>query len=380
VALIDLIPVGVLMADADGRVTAANRAWSDLSGLTASESMGEGWAAVFDPVVVDRLRVGVRRITGGAPPAHGDFELAAGAPARWSRWWISRTGVHDAPVVMAVADITEDRAQEFDLTHRASHDALTGLFTRDQFVAFVDRALRDLDRHPGHVAVLFADLDGFKAVNDHGGHRTGDQVLAAAARRMQDAVRPGDVVARVGGDEFAVLCEDLDDERSGCTVAERIRSAFIAPINVDGGAWHVGVTVGVATSEGLPDDAEGLLEAADDAMYKAKPLRHLAIPGAGNPGDLAARDDPWADHPTVDDGSRVVLEVLDGMPSKATTLRERPLDSVYQNLLDVQQRLRTEWVAQISDGRDSALADRLTEAAHLVHGAALALNGENAVW
>lgn len=134
-------------------------------------------------------------------------------------------------VVDHVEDITERKAFEAQLQHQALHDPLTGLPNRALLTDRVDRALHAAVRSRQPVAVLFLDLDRFKTVNDSYGHHAGDAVLVIAARRLEAALRPGDTVARNGGDEFVVLCDDCTVEQAVAT-AERFACAFDTPMTV----------------------------------------------------------------------------------------------------------------------------------------------------
>jgi diguanylate cyclase (GGDEF)-like protein len=158
-----------------------------------------------------------------------------------------------------------------DMAHLAGHDPLTGLANRAVFRREVRAAAEDPDG--GVVAVLFCDLDGFKAVNDSLGHDAGDELLVTVARRLAAAVRPGDVVARLGGDEFAVLMRWVGSEQEAAAVSERLVSTLADPVVVRGVRLTVGCSVGVATSAGSPPgtwDSATLLRHSDVAMYAAK--------------------------------------------------------------------------------------------------------------
>ena len=178
-------------------------------------------------------------------------------------------------------DVTERRAQEEKLAHQAMHDGLTGLPNRALFLNRLSRALGAAAREGEPVAVLFLDLDDFKAINDTLGHEAGDRLLVAFGRRVRDCLRPGDTIARLGGDEFAVLIEEAaqDAER----VASRINEAMQEPLDLDGqdGA-RVRASVGVviASQVRADDRPEDLLRAADEAMYRAK--RSRARHGVGD--------------------------------------------------------------------------------------------------
>jgi diguanylate cyclase (GGDEF)-like protein len=165
-----------------------------------------------------------------------------------------------------------------ELSRRASHDELTGLANRGVLFERVERALGALDAGRA-IAVLFIDVDDFKAVNDSLGHTVGDGVLATLAPRLRDAVRPGDSIARLGGDEFAVLLEDMAEPADAERVAERVLLALSAPMIVGGLEVSLGGSVGVAVATAQDRmTAEELLRAADLAMYAAK---RMASAGTG---------------------------------------------------------------------------------------------------
>jgi diguanylate cyclase (GGDEF)-like protein/PAS domain S-box-containing protein len=167
-------------------------------------------------------------------------------------------------------DITERREIEEQLVQQALHDRLTGLPNRALFVDRLGQALEALPRMHGALAVLFIDLDRFKVINDSLGHEAGDAVLSELARRLTAAMRPGDTVARFGGDEFVVLCEGLDHPAEAVVIAQRLHQDLSLPVSFQGSELVVTVSTGIAmtTSEGtLPSD---LLRDADAAMYRAK--------------------------------------------------------------------------------------------------------------
>jgi diguanylate cyclase (GGDEF)-like protein len=156
-----------------------------------------------------------------------------------------------------------------ELAHQALHDSLTGLPNRVLLADRLSRALARNQRYGGGVAVLFADLDRFKLVNDSRGHAAGDALLVSAAERLRGAVRSDDTVARFGGDEFVVICEDGAAGGEARMVAERISESFREPFLVAGQEVFLSVSVGVAVA--APGDSpEELLRDADAAMYRAK--------------------------------------------------------------------------------------------------------------
>ncbi len=156
------------------------------------------------------------------------------------------------------------------LAHQAHHDALTDLPNRRSFLDRLARALSATARTDRHVLVLFLDLDRFKVVNDSLGHRAGDELLRAIAARLRTAVRPGDTVARFGGDEFTMLCEDIDDEAHALRVVERVRESLQRPFALAGSELFATGSIGIALGRGRSSSPEALVEAADAAMYRAK--------------------------------------------------------------------------------------------------------------
>jgi len=171
----------------------------------------------------------------------------------------------------ALAAIAIERHElEATLAHRALHDALTGLPNRAALLERIEWALGDPRAGDRGIAVLFADLDRFKVVNDSLGHAVGDRMLEQVAQRFRSAVRPNDVVGRFGGDEFVVLCLDVPDEAAAIAVAERLHAALVVPIDLDGTQVVVTASIGIRCSSGLPVEPEALVRDADVAMYEAK--------------------------------------------------------------------------------------------------------------
>lgn len=159
----------------------------------------------------------------------------------------------------------EDTAQ-----HQALHDSLTRLPNRALFVDRLTHAIGQIDRSKKPVAVAFLDIDHFKVVNDSLGHSAGDRILTETARRLDAVLRPGDTVARFGGDEFTLLLDGVGDAAEALEIGERIREELARPITYGGAHLHTTVSIGLAVSNDYTANAESMLRDADAAMYRAK--------------------------------------------------------------------------------------------------------------
>jgi diguanylate cyclase (GGDEF)-like protein len=153
---------------------------------------------------------------------------------------------------------------------RALHDALTGLPNRTLLLEHLDQAVLRARRSGKLAAVLFADLDGFKQVNDQHGHRAGDELLVGVAKRLSETLRPGDTLARISGDEFVVLCEDLGGPEEADVIAARVGAAIAAPFVLSMAEVTTTASVGIAFSGPAEELSEQMLVDADTAMYQAK--------------------------------------------------------------------------------------------------------------
>jgi diguanylate cyclase len=180
-------------------------------------------------------------------------------------------GSSDGPlIVRAVRYAIERKRAETELAHQALHDALTGLPNRSLFIDHLQLALAQTSRSNEKLAVLFLDLDGFKTINDSLGHDVGDAVLVEVAERLRVTARAGDTVARFGGDEFTILCPELDAPLAIANLARRIGDAIARPLHVANHDYTITASIGIALSTSGVDSPAGLVRDADAAMYRAK--------------------------------------------------------------------------------------------------------------
>lgn len=186
------------------------------------------------------------------------------------------------------AGVTADERSRMNalLVHRALHDPLTGLANRTLLTNRLEQALRRGERHGGSVAVIFLDLDDFKSVNDTMGHAAGDKLLAALGERFAQRLRASDTAARIGGDEFAFVCEDLHDEEETKAIVTRLIEALDEPFQHHGRTVPIRASVGVAVTSSFTQDAERLLREADQAMYRVKHGGASASEAKGHSAEL----------------------------------------------------------------------------------------------
>ncbi len=255
--------MGIALLDRGGRTIESNAALGAMLG-----DVDGGLVAPGDPEFA-------ALVEGRQPMYHREGHLTrADGSSMWTETTISPVEVPQPESVAAIAmvqDITERKAVDERLRHAATHDALTALPNRAEFIRALNETL-DSDGASGAYAVLFIDLDDFKLVNDSLGHITGDRVLAVSARRIRSASPAGSVVARFHGDEFVLLLRGCGDASTPRAVAERIQAALRAPIPVDGSPVFVNSSVGIVLGRPSYVDAEDILRDADAAMYHAKSL------------------------------------------------------------------------------------------------------------
>jgi diguanylate cyclase (GGDEF)-like protein len=219
---------------------------------------------------IDQLREDAPELPIIVLTGRDDLDLAIHALQRGAQDYLLKGKIDSGLLTRAVRYAVERKHAEVALAYQAMHDSVTGLPNRTLFLDRLGHALAGGKRKPSPIGVLFIDLDRFKIVNDSLGHAAGDVVLTTIAQRLTSVLRPGDTVARFGGDEFTALCQDLEFPRECVHIAERLLNVISEPIDLDGAEIVLTASIGIAISENPDDAPETMIRNADAAMYRAK--------------------------------------------------------------------------------------------------------------
>jgi diguanylate cyclase (GGDEF)-like protein/PAS domain S-box-containing protein len=263
----------ILVIAHDGLIEYASPGFEATFGAPASSVIGLPALdlAHNDDLAAARIMQGIE----DRPGLVNRVQLRLSVPGGAWKWFDAGvTNLRDDPAVRGVVvnlrDITERRRFEEQLRHQAFHDALTHLPNRRAFVERVDRSLARAVRAGERIAVMFIDVDRFKLFNDNLGHEVGDQLLMEVAQRLEGCVRPNDMVARFGGDEFTLLLDQLSSVDDATHTAERILEELRLPVIAGGRELSVTTSIGIAVSGTTQSYGGDLLREADIAMYLAK--------------------------------------------------------------------------------------------------------------
>lgn len=280
--------VGMVILDVEGRIQHVNRGFTDLVLYPAEELIGKSLYTLVSPE--DHADIAGARETILAGKARNyraerSFQRKDGVTV-WIRASVSLLEMNgERQTIALVEDITERKEIREKLRHQATHDQLTGLPNRREFEEVLDIALAaaksDAVKYSGgtlegrpkrglEVALLYVDLDGFKLVNDTLGHRLGDVLLQEVARRLQESLEEGHLLARVGGDEFTIVLTGLDGPDAAAAISKRLLACFDTPFQFDGNEISIGASIGISRYPFDGGDSSTLLKSADAAMYCAK--------------------------------------------------------------------------------------------------------------
>ncbi|MGE4506026.1 MAG: PAS domain S-box protein [Desulfovibrionaceae bacterium] len=264
---------GIVITDSRGTIMEANQAALDITGYTREEVLG-GNPRLFKSERHD-ADFYARMWKSIAEKGNWEGEI-------WNRRksgevfpeWLSISSIEtdgeSSHYVSVFHDISEMKHQESRIRHQAFHDALTGLPNRALLLDRITLSTSRANRSGKKLAVLFVDLDNFKNINDSQGHRVGDQLLVAVARRLLSLVRSEDTVSRIGGDEFLLLHDNIDSHADTLALADRILESLKNPFDVEGMELFITPSIGISLYPDDSADPETLIKYADLAMYRAK--------------------------------------------------------------------------------------------------------------
>jgi diguanylate cyclase (GGDEF)-like protein/PAS domain S-box-containing protein len=344
-ALAGQAPIAIFSSESGLRLGYVNDRFCEMHGESAERLLGTEWLSFLHGDDVEEAVTALSAVLTGTPTEMPLRLVRRDGQLRHvlARIVPVRASGREAGFIGTLEDVTERRAWEATLEHQATHDPLTGLPNRRLLMGALDRHLRDRRRNGSKVALIFLDLDEFKLVNDSLGHEAGDLLLVDVANRLGLAVRQDDLVARFGGDEFAVLCPGIRDEDHAAELAQRLLDAVTGPAIVGRAEVNVGASIGVVVA-GSHREAEGVLRDADVAMYQAK----------------AAGKNTWA---LFDAGARAAAQQrLALVADLRRVLDEGTLDVFYQPVVRVPQAVLGGGMASIKS------VEALVRWTHPVHG------------
>ncbi|DAB29129.1 MAG TPA: diguanylate cyclase [Sulfurimonas sp. UBA12504] len=277
-AILDNAPMGIWMTTPEGKVKFVNKTFCDATGVSEEQFLNAEHYVDLFPIDVTQncihsdkqalsLEFGAYSTTQTLPFVDGNNHLLE----------ITKVKIQDAQAKIGIIglamDITERQKQQRHLEYIAHYDMITGLPNRVLLADRLQQALLQAGRHKSSLAVVYLDLDGFKAVNDIYGHDNGDKLLSVLAKRMKQTLRDGDTIARLGGDEFVAVLPDMKNLQDSIVMLERLLYACSQEVFIDDIHMQVSASLGVAFFESEDSvDAEQLLRQADQAMYQAKIL------------------------------------------------------------------------------------------------------------
>ena len=273
-AIFEHAPVGIVVSDHDRIVTRANDAFGRLVGIPTEFVVGRSFIDFTLPEDIEASERAVDELLSGTRD-RTHFEkryVTMTGDIVWVSVWAYRVfdlsrGAYS--IISLVQDVTDEVNARQELAERAMSDPLTGLGNRSALNTWLGRLVNRAEFSAQHIAVFFIDLDEFKQVNDRFGHAAGDELLTVAAERLRVAVRPGDLVARWGGDEFTVVASVADTDEAEA-ITQRLMEVMREPVAISGVHITLTCSVGVAVSLGTGEEPSALLLRADEAMFRAK--------------------------------------------------------------------------------------------------------------
>lgn len=273
--VLDLLPDAVCMVAPDGELLLVNAAFETIFGYSPAEAIGRQIMELVHPDDRAATEQSAQDAMEGRPRSNfrNRYIRKDGSVVdiQWSAKWLPEYGIR----IGVGHEVTALRGIERQLEHLASHDALTGLPNRYHLRRELEAALARATCSAEGLALLYIDLDGFKAANDRYGHEAGDRLLRDAARQLRDGLRQNDLIARVGGDEFVAVLPACASRDDALTIAAALRARLALLESLGNDTPQIDASVGVACFPADGDDVDALLRHADAAMYAAKAKKRL---------------------------------------------------------------------------------------------------------
>ncbi|MDQ6786392.1 MAG: EAL domain-containing protein [Acidobacteriota bacterium] len=269
-------PIGIALVSPDGNWLKINNALMEIFEYSEEEFLATDFQSMLHEEDLGVALVKIHELLSGKVPAcqaEQRYMSKSGKPV-WVSWSVSTAVDAESArpnLIFQIQDITQKKLAEHQLQYKASHDALTGLPNRALFMSRLEQALSKIQDNPQYkVSVLFIDLDRFKIVNDSLGHQIGDDLLIGISSRLHECLRPSDLVARMGGDEFTILVEGRYDTNEVIRIAERINEKFALPFNLSGHEVYSSASIGILHASENHLTPADMMRDADTAMYQAK--------------------------------------------------------------------------------------------------------------
>lgn len=269
-------PIGMALVELDGTFMKVNRALCEITGYENGELLAKTFQEITHPDDLDADEAFIRQVLAGDIERYSMDKryFTAKGEEIWVSLFVSLVrGVDGEPLyfLSQIKDISDRKRMEDSLHRLADHDPLTGLWNRRRFEEELSRQVARSQRYGERAAYLLMDLNDFKPVNDAHGHKAGDQLLVAIAEALSKRLRESDSLARIGGDEFAVLLSNVSKTQANLLAEELRRAVELTTISVPGGTVGVTASIGVALMDDTVKSDDAVFVEADQAMYRAKP-------------------------------------------------------------------------------------------------------------
>lgn len=271
--LASMLPMGIVQTDMDWHAEYVNQRWLEITNCTLAEVQGLGWMQLFHPDKAEELLTELHLAITNGHEFSSECQLKYQQHYKWAM--LHATPIIDKQgnltgLIATISDFSKQHEAEVNLRNLAEKDPLTGLSNRACFFDRLDHALERVERH-GSLALLALDLDGFKHVNDTLGHDVGDFILIEVAKRLRNCLRSEDTICRVGGDEFLIIIEGLEDSGIVSILADKILQVLEAPYQLGSKEIFISTSIGISFSvTGRETTSKNLLKHADLALYRAK--------------------------------------------------------------------------------------------------------------